>query len=269
MPVLDTHQPTPFSAEEPPDERRYVTFADVLAFRQLVRNNDHRRLVGIFSGDVRLIAEFGATGGIATPGHPEAPETEVAMLNMRIVSDSIILWTDGNRPAEFAWLLIAMRNLLKVGFGSGVPVRAAMAYGELTHYVVDYGSERLGSDTLLGRALVEAYEGENCQQWAGGVVLDSAINNYAASAAYGVPTVEDLLAQGLLVRYNVPRKDEAVVPAYAVNSPAAFDQPLTVGVLEWAFTHHGKSLDGESARRKFENTVAFVSSLGLLATPSE
>jgi hypothetical protein len=247
---------------------RYVVFADVLGFKSLVRTNNHRQLVGIFSGDIRLIAEFGATGGIAVPGDPAAPDTDVAMVNMRMVSDSIVLWTEGDRPAEFVWLLLAMRRMLMVGVATGVPIRAAMAHGELTHFVRDYDNRRLGADTLIGQALVDAYEAECRQEWAGGVVLDSALRRYEEAPSYGVPTVDDLIRQHLLVRYEAPVKGDDALPGLAVNWPAAFDEPLTLGRLEWAFTEYGKSLDNESARVKFDNTVDFVSGVGCLRRSS-
>lgn len=253
------------SDEELDTAVRYVAFADIFGFKQLVKRNAHAYLLNVARGAIRPAAELAATAGLLLPGTQRA-DPDTPMLNMRMISDSIVLWTDKGRAPEFEFMILGVGNLLAMCLGFGIPARAAVACGEFTCMRRRYASSRLGdSEVLLGEALVDAYEAEDEQQWSGGLVHQSAIDAYSAAAAI-VPEaagIAGLIEQHLVVPYDVPLKD-CVRPSLAIGW-TRFLPPLSRALLEDAFGDHGKQFEGE-ARWKLANTIEFAVHVGALRT---
>jgi hypothetical protein len=242
-------------------EERYVAFADVLGFKDLVRNNSHENLLRIYNGSLSLAAEYAASSGrpAADPasGTPIEYEVNLSTVNVRVVSDSVILWTDESRPPEFVALVMALTNLLGAAMASEIPLRAALAFGALAHQTKSYNTSRISVDSLVGLGLVDAYTAESEQQWSGGYVLPAALDHYRATAAYGAPTIDQIEAAGWLTRYPVPLKDDRRVDAYAINWMRPIAGTDLAGAVRTAFEAWGKGTSEADVRLKIDNTIAF------------
>lgn len=247
---------------EPVD--RYVTFADLLGFKQLVRNNPHDELMRTYKDVILKAVEYGVGGGVDhDPG--------LATVNMLMISDSVVLWTDEDRPSEFVAMVQAATNLLAAGIHYGVPMRAATAWGKVEPWAHSYSNPRLRVETVLGAGFVDAYGGEGGQHWSGGVVLDNAVERYRTSSALvpAAPDLDDLVESKWLVPYAVPllppENDPDARPtktlyAYNWTRPFVVDQ-LHEGDVANPFADYGKG-GGASVQAKIANTIAFARHMG-------
>jgi hypothetical protein len=95
-------------------DTRFVTFADVLGFKDLVEHNPHDELLTIYREVLRVAVDFGVGGGI---DH----DPSLAVVNMRLISDSVILWTDSDQAVDFEAMIRAVTNLLGAGMHYGLP----------------------------------------------------------------------------------------------------------------------------------------------------
>lgn len=264
-------RPTAYHAQHM-DDLHYVCFADVLGFRSLVSALTHDELDRLYHRRLLPGAEYAVAQGRSRvvqreEGEVLIAETELATLNMLVVSDSVIFWSDSRRCAEFTAILHAARLLLMWGIGAQLPMRLAIAAGHLTSYNASYRSPRLNVRTLYGRGLTDAYDTEQRQQWAGGVVAQSALDLYEGHrVAAHAPTVDGLVAAKMLLRYDVPRHSGTPVTGFAVNWPAANGGSLvSESLIRSAFGR--TSTYGpwpESLQQKIDNTLRFAADVGCL-----
>jgi hypothetical protein len=236
---------------------RYVAFADVLGFRSLVQNTPHGQLMNLYQGTLQMAADFAASGGRSRPptdpNHDPLPEVELATVNMRVISDSVLMWTDDDNSAEFVALIMAATGLLAAGMASGIPMRAAIAWGAATPVHRRYDTPRLGVESLVGQALVDAYNGEQTQCWSGGYVLPSAMNRYQQMSGPAAPTLPRLREAGWLFPCSIPLVTGSE-HGWALN----WTRPLSDSsdeMIRQMFREWGK---GEPPANKVENTVAFA-----------
>lgn len=254
------------------DELHYVCFADVLGFRSLVASMTHAELDRRYRNGFLTGAENAVAQGRWRVEQREGEEVvvaeiETATINMLVVSDSVIFWSDEARCAEFVAIVHAARLLLMWGIGAQIPVRLAIAAGPLTAYSPAYQNPRLNVSTVYGRALTDAYEAERRQQWSGGVVAQSALDLYDASREVaGAPTIAELMTHGLLLEYDIPLHDGPGPKGVAVNWPTANRSGVSNTMIRSAF---GRSRTygpwPQHLQPKVDNTLRFVSDVGHLA----
>jgi hypothetical protein len=192
------------------------------------------------------------------------------MVNARMMSDSIVLWTDSDRAAEFLPLLMSTQYLLASAVVEGLPMRAAIEHGFLSVGPIQFRSARVQGETIVGSSLVRAYTVAESQAWSGGVASDDAVAAYVAHAeAAGdhAPSIDQLVGAGLLIRHTVPWKADAPdrpLESWAINWPRRLNETITEGELRSSFTDHGKKLSGPDVLSKFSNTLSFLASVGCL-----
>jgi class 3 adenylate cyclase len=157
---------------------RFVAFADILGFRSMVSTLSHEQLGNIYQRTFMVVAQVASAHGrwLTTERGGEtivvADESQ-AKITMRVMSDSVVLWSDSDRHIDFVDLVIAVRHLLVLGVFAGLPMRGGVAWGELTHFEAGGAGTRLfATDTVFGRGLVDAYELEARQAWCGAIVAD-------------------------------------------------------------------------------------------------
>ncbi len=136
---------------------------DFLRFKSL---REHRGTEGLYSlymrGLLPQIQHSAALRGKTIERNGRnvyVPDFGPQSLEYRIVSDSILLFAKGNTFDHFFRIVTASHNLLCSGFaGHKAPLRGAIGYGDLI----------FNSNTIwIGRAIEDAYIGENKQVWSG------------------------------------------------------------------------------------------------------
>ena len=173
-----------------------------------------------------------------------------------LMSDSVVLYskplepnTDELRQTFSASVRLSRIVMLRL-FERMLPARAAIAYGEF-HADVE-------NSIFCGRALVEAYEASENQDWIG-VVLCSSIEEIAQEYEKTFSVREGLQHPSLarpgwdFVRYKVPFKN-GVRPSFVINWGSAFNAggPVRDDFFKDVLTGI-KSVD-----RKYENTLSFL-----------
>src|SRR5207247_1936259 len=139
-----------------------------------------------------------------------------AKVNLLVVSDTVLLWTDRASMMGFLNIVGVARALLVAGFYTGFPLRGAVSFGPLSSLQATHpAATSVSVNSLFGRALVDAYVLEQSQEWAGCVVDERCIDLYTslAEANKNIPDLADLetlVAGGLLRRYDVPLHEGGV-----------------------------------------------------------
>lgn len=242
---------------------RWVAFGDVLGFQGLSQATPAGMLANLYQGTLAVAAASAAAGGLA-PGW-------LATINVRLFSDSVIMWTTTDNAAEFIHLLQCVRCLLCQSFAFDLPMRAAICHGELATSPLVFQSHLVSGETVVGAALTNAYLLSESQGWSGGVVDDAAMALYATKAAHvgsAAPTLADLVTKGHALRYPVPvkqgRSRVVATDHWAIQWPTMLPAPVTAGVVRSAFAGHGKSTAARGVPGKIKQTVAFVKATGML-----
>jgi hypothetical protein len=245
----------------------FVAFLDILGFSELVRANDHAKLVKLY-GLLMTSTEATISSGVRviTRGNDQVavPDIARASVNLRIISDSVIVYSQRPNLEGCIDVLCVTRTLLWQGFCTGLPMRGAIAFGPLTSIDREMSEDlEIGTHSLVGRALVDAYAAEACQDWSGAVVTTNAVEAYNAlcaehAEAPDLATLEYLYEAGLLIDYAVPTKsaEGGSQQSVAVNWPRASTSRPDEAMLVSAFEQHGKS--AERAGSKVQNTVEFL-----------
>jgi len=227
----------------------FVAFADVLGFRSLVQSNSLSELHAIYSDVVKSVAR----AGYHNPG-----STNWSRLSMRVVSDSIILWSDAERGAGFRQIYSAVRFLLNAGVTSGLPLRAALTWGEAEHFAEALPGDppSFAVEAVLGSAFVRAFEIEHEQQWTGGVVLQAALDEGRDGTEWP--------GDDFGTAYDVPMKSGKGTMMTAINWPQARFKRFTEAEIRAAFAAHGKDGSSDDVQEKIANTLEFVRRVGWL-----
>jgi hypothetical protein len=240
---------------------RFVLFADILGFKDLVRANSLIAVTQL----IRHVIQDGCVRAVLRGADPNSATS----LDVRIISDSIIIWTDSDEPTEFMNLVVAMRFLLALTFVQGVPLRGAITWGELD-LVSDRAGRSIKTESVVGKALVDAYEAESVQEWSGGLVTEEAVRRYSMLVAPGTvqgtpgqkPTIDVMNGLGWLVPFDIPTKHGAV-RGEAVGWPTVLNEKVNRGAIRDSFGDHGKSINS-GVEVKIQNTIRFVDSCRML-----
>jgi len=92
--------------------------------------------------------------------------TDIRIVN---VSDSILLWTKDSKEETLIELLFVVNAIMSVAIQNGIPLRGSITKGDIE--VV----ESEGFLSIVGKALVFAYEREKVQKWSGCIVSSNII----------------------------------------------------------------------------------------------
>jgi len=134
----------------------------------------------------KVIAEYGTLVCIPNIGEHS--------LTYRVISDSILLFTESNSLKEFTKIVDASYQLLTLGFcGHKAPLRGAIGYGDL---ILDDESIWLGS------AIEDAYAGESGQCWSG-CCLTEACEEFAKKFGM-IEQYNSISTPSKLVPYKIP-----------------------------------------------------------------
>ena len=71
---------------------RFLAFADILGFRDLVRSSSLPLMTHLYRTIIERVAVSATAGGLT--------QVWASSLNMRLISDSVVMWTDTGHPAS-------------------------------------------------------------------------------------------------------------------------------------------------------------------------
>ena len=178
--------------------KRLVAVCDILGFRHLVLSQNLEDLLHGPLADFRRIVSFSVKHG----GVPELPPPLQAIREQDRVgfawfSDTVVIYAKDDDDLSCMNVLETVGRLLFATMWGFTRIRAGVAYGE---FYADAANE-----IFVGPALVEAYEMEQAQAWAGGALTES-----AAARLPGRTTTGERF-QWWVCKYPVPLKVGAQV----------------------------------------------------------
>jgi len=245
---------------------KYLAFLDILGFKDIVNKNTHDELYNIY------MTLFGSTvlGLSQNATINEHSETKIDTRKMqvysRIISDSIILWTNDIEISSFVEIVKTTNLLLRNSIVGGLPLRGAICMGNLTRLQSKIDSPKFNCDALFGDALVKAYTKEGSQEWSGCVVendclqrhMDMLVEIENTHPVMKKPFIDILVEQGLLIKYNVPYKNDVIKEDYVINWVAKQESTFTEKYIRTSFSKYNKSIDVSDVEKKIKNTLDFV-----------
>lgn len=198
-----------------PDQDSFVALLDVLGFREHVSTLPLRELAA-------------KVGRIV----PRAERVGVERIQF---SDSVLLYTEGtDDPTLFLRVVAEAADMIGENARRGILMRGAVTSGSFY---------RPSEQVFVGKAVVRAYELEQAQDWAGGIVDPDLLKQPALAQA-----LADLRNTSYLIDYDAPIKGGTVGSLACLGWPWAYGQE-SLPELET------KTWD---ARRKVNNAKKFL-----------
>lgn len=197
---------------------KYFAFLDIMGFRELVRNNSHLELVDLYKRLVNFQVEFyedyykkEEKFRAEKLGEYFIP-TGLRLVN---ISDSILFWTNDTKENSLFELSYAVKLLMSISMSIGIPLRGAIVKGDIEVL------ERENSISIIGLALVQAYEKEASQNWSG-CTVDNGIFKYLRSI------------KNVVLNQPRPHRFEKLDSIFVETEIPFKDQPRMGYVINWA-----------------------------------
>lgn len=257
----------------------YFAYLDILGFKDVVKNTTYDQLKEIVDGFTSKCKEGIKSSRTINTNTGSVLARIVLRVHVRIVSDSIYIWTKGPMGEEslktFEDLLHCVNFLMAYGFERGMPLRGVVTYGELFSGTVPLNDNApddftFENDSLYGRALVEAYELESRMAWSGVILTPKAwakvIGDFEKQfSMYSGKSPEDLFKKyPYLLWYDVPFKGGArraialnwnYMPEIAkIKAESKID--LSAETIHRAFTRRCVDVNAD-VKQKLRETIRF------------
>jgi len=194
----------------------YLAMFDIIGFKSLRKQLGTSGLYNKYKKSIQPMIEHSAAGRNKTViynGEKRlVPDFSIMSVKFKIISDSIILYTEDDLFSSFIKIINSSHMLLQSGFSGGkAPFRGAISHGDL----IDDPN-----GTYMGSAIEDAYVGESSQVWSG-CILTKACSKYAeendhisdykgllkAHASNTLDSVEKnnfILNSNRIAKYNTP-----------------------------------------------------------------
>ena len=254
----------------------FFGYLDILGFKNIVKNNSFEQLKGIVEKfTIECARAVDMSRSIYAGKVPVRLKME-SNIHVRIVSDSIYVWTEReDHLKQFFDLLHMVCGMMVSGLQEGLPLRGVITYGELflgdfkipedipLDFAFDVGS-------VYGRALVEAYELESQMEWSGVLLTPKAwakvVGEFERCKTQGVKTImgsggielpSDLFNHfPYLLWYKVPFKGGKRRNAIAFNWNYFPHHELSIEMIRKAFLERCGDVD-DSVKKKFNETIRY------------
>ena len=247
----------------------FFALLDILGFKNIVKQKTFEQLRKIvdtftvgFRQTVDLSRTFGAGNGI------DGLKIELGHIHVRIVSDSIYVWADGDECLKgFDDVLHVVNAMLASGFENGLPLRGVVTYGELFVGRRETSGDGSGdfafeSGSIYGKALVEAHELESQVNWSGAILTPCAWTKVVSSFKDGMVTGTNIKCPDdyfnsypYLLWYDVPFKSgnrNAITFNWNYRSGLKLDAEK----VQKAFSENAGPLD-DDVKVKLDETIRF------------
>jgi hypothetical protein len=253
----------------------YVSFFDVLGYKQLVSNNSHELL--------KKVHQFSIPTSIASsqPKQRIINENGKAFLlgdyneidvHSVIVSDSIVVWTPDDSIKSFYDIIFKSMDILVEGLLRYLPVRGAITIGPLSCFSTASDSKP-AQVSIFGQPIVEAYELQDKIDLIGCIVDRKAIDAFRVHSFAEKPTlsIDDLINKKVLVEYEIPHKSGKVTKLSSVNWTLNYTwnkirtareqrQSIRQFITE-VFSHYDKDANTWEVRNKLKNTLEYINNI--------
>lgn len=200
----------------------YVALFDILGFSKLVEQNELDRVADAYSRAKEVFKNILSHINEVNKGF-----TDISV-EYRSFSDTFLIYTSKTGEDAFLSLLAACDGLFIGGIENKLPLRGAIAQGEI---IVQAGME-------IGRPIVDAYRNEQRQEWSGCWISDQCLSGFDVSKYF---------ADKSLVQYEIPLKDGEGKKYVAFN---------WVKSLAWKVLYENKKNDFEV--EQIENMMEFM-----------
>lgn len=260
-------------------KEKYVTYLDILGFKDLVANNSPEWIYELYDkvftevfthalvgGELQLVSQGGEYSFIHDPKSID--------VNSLIVSDSIILWTDDTSVGSFIRMLVTVKFVLNYMYKTGIPLRGAIVKGHLGKITKTLESKKDNSvTTFIGSGLVKAYTLEGQQEWSGCMVDKECIDFfqeivYKEVAKDEAPDIEFLIEKSLLLKYPVPKKDNLTEDEYVIDWITMGHTTIPATNVEGRFSEYKKSTVSDKVKTMIQNTVQFIEAINQSKEPN-
>lgn len=253
-------------------ESCFFAYLDILGFKDIVKQSSLNQLKGI-------VNDFTIKCADAIDKSRSIGSAKVKLgssINVRIVSDSIYVWTENDdRLKQFDDLLDIVNAMIASGFQQGLSLRGVVTFGELflgniripENISLDFSFD-IGA--VYGRALVEAYTLESQMNWSGVLLTPNAwakvedefekvkeFKDCTAMRSGNIKLATDLFNHfPHLLWYDIPFKNGKSRKAIAFNWNYKPSVDLSSEIIREAFTKRCNSVD-DSVRVKLNETIRF------------
>lgn len=212
------------------DKNAWVAFFDVLGFKSQLENSRTELQIELLKYRIEQLKKS---------LHVECQQQ--GELHYSQFSDSIVIVAPSAEGNAYPWFLLACRSLITQSIYERIPVRGAVSVGSVSYSV--------NPPVFIGRAVLEAHEYCEDQDWIGLLLAPSAV---AAARSVGLEPLHHHFASDAAIPLRKMSKDGVV--AYTFNGGAAnFESPLLHYLREM------RQQAGESHQRKYLNTMDFIS----------
>lgn len=242
-----------FSFKEPQwlrtDDPVFVAFLDILGFKSLVKNNSIHSLFEVYNQFLTRMEhskEF-------TELSYSSDSLRNTIINSLFISDSLILWTEDFSQTSLYKLTGLVSMLLAESFLQGTPIRGAIDLGEIAVRTT------WTNKTIVGKGLTNAYENEQIQEWAGGLVSERCIEHFNGLSSIPNGLRNDYLFDiNLLIQYPVPIKEGQSKTSAAINWAYLIKKEfLSDAIISKSFYEFNKTTDDSHTQSKIGNTLKF------------
>ncbi len=160
----------------------FIAYLDILGFKEVVKRTSFEQLKSIVDDfTLEFARAVDDSRDIKTDAGNVVTKISLENIKVRIVSDSICVWTENDdRLNQFDNLLHIVNAMLDSGVKHGLPLRGCVNYGELFSGKIEMPDDVTldcsfdNSSAVYGRALVEAYELEGQMDWSGAILTPKA-----------------------------------------------------------------------------------------------
>lgn len=146
-------------------DNRFVAFIDILGFKDLVNRNSHSDIYEKLSkiSKTKQLLENAANKELVNERFNDVD------IYIASFSDSIVIFSKNNTVDNFGYFLIAVRWLFAKTIESGIPMKGAIAYGEI--------SLNKSEQIYFGQPIIDAYLLEEDVQYIG-IVCHNTIDRF-------------------------------------------------------------------------------------------
>ena len=225
----------------------YIGYLDILGFGDLIVHNFHGQMVKLYEAAMEKIFQE-LPRMIGTCIHKR--------VNTSIIQDSIILWieahpTDPEITSLSLYLLLGtIQILLEKGFSEGIPIRGAIACGEIS--ILNKRPPNYSVQAILGLPYLKAYQKEQGQEWMGCICTESVI------ASLTNEQISDLINERIIIKYKVPQRNHPVKEEYVIVWHTNAIQRDAEKIVRAKFSAHNKNVDSRDVKYKILNTIKFI-----------
>jgi hypothetical protein len=236
-------------------DQAYVLSLDILGFGKIVKNNRHQHLVDLFENYVNTyIADIDLVNKYYLRIVDNKSTEDLKAL---FISDTLIIYSLSAEIENFLKIISLAQVLITNSFELGIPLRGCLTSGVLTI------KHLKNNDILFGKPIVDAYEYEKDQEWAGCCITEKCIQTVEKfHVNKDKPCLEWLLRRNEIVRYRVPFKNNRFEDMLVINWKIAANHiHLYESTIKSAFLSHKKEPINDLEYQKIEimknNTLEF------------